>query len=167
METGLSLGSNLGDRLAYLTEAKRRIGALRGVKILAQSPVYETEPVGVKPEYRELKFLNAVLIVTGPGTAYDWFERLREVEYQMGRERGLDQYAPRSIDIDVIYCGHERVQAGHLVLPHPRWSQRRFVVQPLADVRPNLQLPGSDRTVKEVLAVLPSEPAVTLLTREW
>ena len=85
----------------------------------------------------------------------------------MGRHRSLDRFAPRAIDIDIIYAGPSRIESGGLVLPHPRWLERRFVVQPLADIRPDLQLPGSQRTVKEVLDTLPEDSHVVLLTRDW
>lgn len=167
MEAGLSLGSNEGERLPNLKEAKRRIAALPGARILAQSPVYETEPVGVKPEYKDLQFLNAVLVVDGPWNAHEWLDRMREIETGLGRERTLDRFAPRTIDIDLIYVGNQRLESGGLVLPHPHWAQRRFVVQPLADVRPDLVLPGADRPVRDVLRALPERPAVTWLTRDW
>ena len=167
METGLSLGSNVGNRLANLTAAKKSILALPGVKLLGQSPVYETDPVGVKPEYKDLKFLNAVLVVEAAFDAHTWFDRLRAIEVEMGRHRSLDRFAPRAIDIDIIYAGPSRIESGGLVLPHPRWLDRRFVVQPMADVRPDLQLPGSPRTVKEVLEALPEDNRVVLLTRDW
>ena len=167
METGLSLGSNLGDRLANLSAAKKQILAIPGVKLLAQSPVYETDPVGVRPEYKELKFLNVILVVDGPWDAHSWFDRLRAIEGNMGRHRGLDRFAPRAIDIDIIYVGDVHIESGGLVVPHPRWMERRFVVQPLADVRPDLLLPGMKRTVKQVLDALPEDDGVALLTRDW
>ena len=84
----------------------------------------------------------------------------------MGRHRGLDRFAPRAIDIDIIYVGDVHIESGGLVVPHPRWMERRFVVQPLADVRPDLFLPGAGRVVREVLGQLKGE-AVTRLDRSW
>jgi 2-amino-4-hydroxy-6-hydroxymethyldihydropteridine diphosphokinase len=167
MEVGLSLGSNISSRLDNLKEAKRRILTLPGAKLAAQSPVYETEPVGVKPEYQHLDFLNAVLIFEGPCTVHEYFDHLKQVEDEMGRHRGLDRFAPRPIDIDMIYVGNMEIQSGGLVIPHPHWKERRFVVQPLADVRPDLVLPGSEKTVKEILASLPEAGEATLFTRDW
>ncbi|HBA84018.1 MAG TPA: 2-amino-4-hydroxy-6-hydroxymethyldihydropteridine diphosphokinase [Verrucomicrobia bacterium] len=167
IEAGLSLGTNLGDRLALLAEAKRRIAAAPGMEVLAQSPVYETEPVGVKPEYRHLKFLNAVLIVQGCCAPHECFDRLREIENDMGRKRSLDQYAPRPIDIDLIYADAMTIQSGGLSVPHPHWSERRFVVQPLADVRPGLILPGQSKTVAEILRDLPPAEKVVKYADSW
>lgn len=167
MEAGLSLGSNVGDRLANLVEAKNRIAALPGLSIVAQSPVYETEPVGVKPQYRELKFLNAVVIIECPVTGHECFDRFRKIEDDLGRQRTLDRFAPRPIDIDVVYVGDLRIQSGGLCIPHAHWHERRFVVQPLADIRPDLVLPGQRKPVREILAELPPGDGVTLFAREW
>lgn len=167
METGLSLGSNVGNRLANLSATRKRILALPGVKPLGQSPVYETDPVGVRPEYKDMKFLNAVLVVDAPWDAHAWFDHLRAIECDLGRHRGMDRFAPRAIDIDIIYVGGSRIESGGLVVPHPRWLERRFVVQPLADVRPDLLLPGATRTVKQILEALPEGDHVVLLTRDW
>ena len=167
MEVGLSLGSNISNRLANLQEAKRRILALPGITWIAQSPVYETEPVGVKPEYQHLDFLNAVLILDGPASLHDGLNQFHQIEDSMGRHRSLDRYTPRAIDIDIIYADQLTIQSGGLVIPHPHWKERRFVLQPLADVRPDLTLPGSLPSVKDILAALPEGEAVTLFAREW
>jgi 2-amino-4-hydroxy-6-hydroxymethyldihydropteridine diphosphokinase len=167
MEVGLSLGSNISNRLENLKEAKRRILTLPGARLVAQSPVYETEPVGVKPEYQHLDFLNAILIFEGPCSAHECFDHLHQIENEMGRHRALDRFAPRPIDIDMIYVGDSVIESGGLVIPHPHWKERRFVLQPLADVRPDLLLPGNSKTVKEVLAALPSGEEVTLFARDW
>lgn len=166
MEVGFSLGSNRGDRLAHLREAKRRILEISGVTFLAQSPIYETEPVGVAPEYAHLAFLNAVLIVESERGPTEWLDVLREIEYAMGRRRGDDRNAPRPIDVDIIYAGTKCIDRGGLMVPHPRWAQRRFVVQPLADVRPDLILPGAGKPVRAMLGELIGE-SVTELMREW
>lgn len=167
MEVGLSLGSNISSRLGNLKEAKRRILELPGAKLAAQSSVYETEPVGVKPEYQHLDFLNAVLILEGACSVHECFDHMHRIENEMGRHRGLDRFAPRAIDIDMIYVDGLEVQSGGLVIPHPHWKERRFVLQPLADVRPDLVLPGSTKTVKEFLAALPATEEVTLFARDW
>ncbi len=167
MEVGLSLGSNISSRLDHLKEAKRRLLTMPGAKLLAQSPVYETEPVGVKPEYQHLDFLNAVLIFEGSCSVHECFDHMHKIESEMGRHRVLDRFAPRPIDIDMIYVDNLTIQSGGLVIPHPHWKERRFVLQPLADVRPDLVLPGSSQSVKEILAALPEGEEVTLFTRDW
>ena len=134
---------------------------------MAHSPVYETEPVGVKPEHQQLKFLNAVLIVESDRTPADLHRALADIENELGRVRNEDRFAPRAIDIDILFAGKDRYNEPRLKIPHPRWAERRFVVQPLADVRANLVLPGAEKTVKEILRVLPPEPVVRLHSREW
>ena len=160
MDVGLSLGSNLGDRLATLREARRQIGALPDVREIACSPVYETEPVGVRPEYHALAYLNVVIILDSTGSVDALSDALHAIEAAMGRVREDDRFAPRPIDIDILYAGEVFSDRDDLTLPHPRWAERRFVVQPLADVRPDLVLPGTVHRVRDILAALPPAPAV-------
>lgn len=167
MEVGLSLGSNLGDRAGHLRSARDRIAALAGVRIIAVAPLYETEPVGVRPEHRHLKFLNTVLILAVSAPVAELHRALSAIEGDEGRVRGADKYEPRNIDIDVLYAGGSCSRDADLTLPHPRWSSRRFVVQPLADVRPELVLPGSEATVGEILAALPPGESVSLFADTW
>ena len=167
MEIGLSLGSNMGDRLRNLQMARDAIVRIKGADLLAQSPVYETEPVEVSPEHAAKRFLNTVLIVETELDPKVLFFMLRSIETRMGRRRTVDRNAPRPLDVDMIYAGHSRVKAGVLILPHPRWHERRFVVQPLADVRPELVLPGEPRSAEQVLRSLPKKPEVRLLSHQW
>jgi len=162
MEVGFSFGSNQGDRIHNLREAKRRITGLPGVTWRAQSPLYETEPVGVLPEYADIRFINSVLVVDGPYSPAEWLVHLRRIETELGRIRDVDRNAPRLIDVDILYIGDACIDRGGLTVPHPRWAKRRFVVQPLADVRPDLVLPGAGQSVREILATLVGEEVVAL-----
>ena len=166
MEIGFSLGSNLGDRVHHMREAKQRLLDVPGTRWLAQSRLFETEPVGVQPEYVDLTFINAVLVIDTPYSAEYWLEQLHEIEHAMGRRRGADRNAPRAMDIDILFAGTDCIDSGGLVVPHPRWAQRRFVVAPLAEIRPALILPAACRTVAAILADLQGE-AVTPLDEEW
>ncbi len=167
MEIGLSLGSNLGDRAAQLAEARRAISRLPKTRILAQSPIYETAPVGVKQEHQHLSFLNGVLILDTQLAVGDAQRQLAQIENQLGRRRDANRFAPRTMDIDILYAGNTFMDTENLTLPHPRWAERRFVVQPLCDVRPDLVLPGAQHTVRAVLAALPPGEDVKLFSREW
>jgi 2-amino-4-hydroxy-6-hydroxymethyldihydropteridine diphosphokinase len=167
METGLSLGSNLGDRLSHLREARRRIGELPGVVLVDAGGVYETAPVGVRAAYADMAFLNSVLIVETEIPPGELGELLRRIEAEMGRVRSDDRNAPRPIDIDVLFAGALMLDDEAMTVPHPRWCERRFVVQPLADVRPELVLPGFEDSVSVILAGLPMAPAVAQLARDW
>ena len=155
IEVGLSLGSNLGNRLEHLRAAVRAIMWADGLTVTALSPVYETEPVGVKPEHRDMPYLNAVVLLETHLPPDILSETIHGIEKDLGRVRTTDRFAPRTIDIDILYAGHMISHAKDLTLPHPRWAQRRFVLQPLADLRPNVQIPGSSLTVAEHLAALP------------
>ena len=167
MEAGLSLGSNSGDRLQNLRRARRRISELDGLRLVACSPLYETEPVDVAPEYDGLAFLNAVLVVESSVDPAELMKRLQSIETALGRPSNHGRNEPRALDIDIIYAGELIVDDPHCRVPHPRWAGRRFVVQPLADVRPELKIPGSAGTVAEVLLTLPVKPGVILYEDEW
>ena len=157
MEVGLSIGGNMGDRLAHLRNAVKAIARTPGIELLAVSPVYETEPVGVKPEYLDMAYLNAVVIISSTLPPTELSETIHKIEEQLGRTRSDDRYAPRTIDIDLLYAGNTICEEENLTLPHPRWAERRFVLQPLADVRPNLHIPGSRLSVAEHLTALPPD----------
>lgn len=170
MEIGLSLGSNLGDRIATFREAAVRLAKLPGLTLRAAAPVYETDPVDARPEYAHLKFLNTVLIAETTDDALPLPElgrRLHEIEEELGRIRQADRNAPRTLDIDVLFAGSLTQSDGILDLPHPRWATRRFVVQPLADVRPGLVLPGETRTVADLLAGLPPAGIKRVFDAHW
>ena len=166
-EYGLSLGSNLGDRLANLRRARTALGALPETTIVAASGVYQSEPVDVAPAFRNMPFLNAVLIVSS-GLGPPVFARhVHGIEKRLGRRRTDDRNAPRPIDVDLIYAGELCLRGAELTLPHPRWHTRRFVVQPLADVRPDLVLHGQTLAVKDILLSLPASPRVVLYSEDW
>ena len=167
METGFSLGSNLGGRLRFLSQAKTLILLEPQVTFVGQSLVYETEPVGVKDTYRQMKFLNAVLVVKSPYTAEEWLPKIKKFEVFLKRVRTEDRNAPRPIDIDILFSGEEVVDSDLLQVPHPRWAERRFVVEPLAEVRPELVLPNSTGSVRKILAQMPASDDVRLFSEKW
>lgn len=167
MEYALSLGSNLGNRLTNLSKAKKLLSHKLNAEVLDQSSVYETAPVGVQPQYEELQYLNTVLILQTDASPENVLQTIHSIEADMGRIRTADRCAPRPIDIDILYAGNTISDCEDLELPHPRWSERRFVVQPLAEARPNLILPNTHQTVAETLKNLPDIPKVTHFTTEW
>lgn len=169
MEVGLSLGSNLGNRLANLRKAVDLIARLPGIRVAALAPLYETDPVDARPAYAHLRYLNTVVIleIQARSDLHALSKRLHAIEDELGRERSDDRNAPRTLDIDILYAGSVERLDGILDLPHPRWAQRRFVVQPLADVRPHLRLPGETRSVAAILADLPSAGINRVDTPDW
>lgn len=155
---GIALGSNLGDRLAHLQAAisyLREIAEPAAPVLLA--PVYQTEPRFCPPG--SPAFLNTVVEIGFDGTPLELLEKTRSVEIRLGRLRGSERNAPRTIDIDLLYLGKETLDHPELTLPHPRIAERRFVLQPLADIRPELILPGQHRPVSEMLAHLVTDEA--------
>ncbi|MBQ9345589.1 MAG: 2-amino-4-hydroxy-6-hydroxymethyldihydropteridine diphosphokinase [Kiritimatiellae bacterium] len=169
IEAGLSIGSNLGDRLAQLRAARDAIARIPEVRVTASAPLYETEPVGCPPEFQKLAYYNTVLLLGTSMEAHRLFAELQKVETALGRSRRPGHLnEPRPIDIDLIFYDGQSIRSGGLVVPHPRWSLRRFVLQPLADLRPGLVLPGHDRSVSALLAALPdgTQP-VRLVMQNW
>lgn len=167
IEAGFCLGSNMGGRLRFLSQAKTLLLMDSRIRFVDQSSVYETEPVDVKEEYRAMKFLNAVLIVESSYTAEEWLPKIKRVEATLHRMRSNDRNAPRTIDVDLLFCGDEVVDSDLLQVPHARWAERRFVVEPLTEVRPDLVLPGSSDPVRTILAKLPNHDDVRLFSERW
>jgi 2-amino-4-hydroxy-6-hydroxymethyldihydropteridine diphosphokinase len=165
MRIGIALGSNLGDRLANLRAARHAIVDLVGDKALLVSPVYETEPVDCEPGAG--KFLNAVLEVEYDGDPTELLEHMIRVEESLGRERNHASNTSRKIDIDLLYADELNVANERLQLPHPRLHLRKFVLQPLADLRPELVLPGQTKTVRELLAQSEDSTKVIRFADNW
>jgi len=166
MRTGVSLGSNLGDRLANLRAARKAILALSSVKLpILSSAIYETEPVGC--ELGAGKFLNAVIEFEYEGDPADLLEQFIQVEKVFGRARDHAKNVSRTIDLDLLYCGYRNIEEDRLELPHPRMHLRRFVLQPLADIRPDLILPNQTKTVRQLLAEFEESGEVVLLKWGW
>jgi 2-amino-4-hydroxy-6-hydroxymethyldihydropteridine diphosphokinase len=128
----LGIGSNLGDRLSYLQLAVDHLAAADGVTVVDVSQVYETEPVG-GPEQPD--YLNAVIAVDTTLTAHELLAVAQGIETAAERARTV-RWGPRTLDVDVLLVGDERVDDPDLVVPHPRLAERAFVVVPLADLDP-------------------------------
>ncbi len=165
MKIGVALGSNLGDRMVNLRAARRAVVDLVGDKNLLASPVYETEPVGCEPGAE--KFLNAVLEIEYDGDPTELLDHMIKIEEALGRKRNHVSSVSRKIDIDLLYADDLSVENEKLHLPHPRMHQRRFVLQPLADIRPELVLPGQTKPVRELLAELKDSATMTRFAENW
>ncbi|MFZ4764861.1 MAG: 2-amino-4-hydroxy-6-hydroxymethyldihydropteridine diphosphokinase [Roseimicrobium sp.] len=167
MTFGIALGSNLGDRLQHLQEAVQRVLAcVPGVQLLGAAPLYETAPVDC-PEGSQ-PFFNTVLEISCALEPLELLAHLQAIERELGRPASRSHHAPRTVDLDILYADGVRLTHPELTLPHPRWQTRRFVLQPLADLRPSLIIPGQTQTVRELLAgLVTDEPALRLVQRDW
>jgi 2-amino-4-hydroxy-6-hydroxymethyldihydropteridine diphosphokinase len=142
----VGLGSNLGDREATIRRAAELIGATR------ISPIIETEPWGFRDQP---SFLNAAAEVETSLGARAFLTHLLDVERRLGRERVGARWGPRTIDLDLLLWGDERISEPGLEVPHPLLLERRFVLEPLAALAPDREIPGNG-TVSEALAGLQS-----------
>jgi 2-amino-4-hydroxy-6-hydroxymethyldihydropteridine diphosphokinase len=164
MRTGIALGSNLGDRRAHLRSGRDRVLEIAGVaQPVLSSRVYETEPVGSGPEAGP--YLNAVIEVEFTGQPIELLEALQQIEAAHGRPSKRPRNAPRTLDLDILYVGNLTLSNEEVVIPHPRLHQRRFVLAPLADIRPDLILPGQHEPIAALLAKL-SDPANVVVHSE-
>jgi 2-amino-4-hydroxy-6-hydroxymethyldihydropteridine diphosphokinase len=153
---GIALGSNLTDRAAALQRGVQRLLELDGsAKLLAHSSLYETEPVDCPPG--SPPFLNAVMEISSDLAPEALHQLTLLVEREAGRPELRAHHAPRPLDLDLLYADDVQMQTEHLILPHPRLHLRRFVLEPLAEIRPELVLPGHVLSVSQYLAGLPAE----------
>lgn len=147
----IAMGSNLGDRRAYLASAADAIGALPGVEVVTLSPIYETDPVGGPAE--QGKFLNCAAAVKTTLTPEALLHALHRIEADLGRDRAGEstRNGPRTLDLDIVLFGDLVIDEHHLTIPHPRMHQRPFVLQPLCDLAPDAIHPVMKKTVSELL----------------
>ena len=166
MRTAVALGSNISDWLENLRGARKAILGLANVKppILC-SALYETEPVGC--ELGAGIFLNAVIEFEYHGDPAGLLEQLIRIEEAFGRKRDHAKNVSRTIDIDLLYCGDQQIDNERLQLPHPRMHLRKFVLQPLADVRPDLILPSQKKAVRELLTRIEESGDVIRVADDW
>jgi 2-amino-4-hydroxy-6-hydroxymethyldihydropteridine diphosphokinase len=152
MRAYLGLGANLGDRDATIRSAVELLGRDGGVDVVRVSTLRETDPVGLVDQPR---FLNGVAVVETELSPRELLDRLLAVERELGRTRTGPRYGPRTIDLDLLVYGDETVDEPGLTVPHPRLAERQFALEPLAEVEPDLVVPGRGR-VSDLLLGLQS-----------
>jgi len=155
----LSLGSNVGDREAQLREAQSRLGKVG--RVVAVSSFYETEPV----EFTQQPwFLNCGVVLETSKTPQELMSEILRIEAEMGRRR-VQKKGPRSIDIDILLFDSAIIDTEELTIPHPAMHQRRFVLEPLAEIAPVVRHPVLKKSIRELLDQLPKGQEMRRLRR--
>lgn len=126
----IGIGSNLGDRRSYINRAIEEIKKVGGIEFIRSSSIYETEPVSDIPQG---KFLNGILEIETALSPRELLKELNGIESKLGRKRTIKN-APREIDLDILYYGQETVEEKGLVIPHPRITEREFVLKGLREL---------------------------------
>ncbi len=146
----IGVGSNLGDSVARVRAAFESLAKLAGCRLVARSRLYRTRPFG---PVQQGDFINAVAGVLTTLKAEELLAGIRGVETAAGRVRA-ERWGPRTLDLDLLVFGNQRIDSPELSVPHPGIAERGFVLAPLADVAPTLQVPGVGRA-EELLRALP------------
>jgi 2-amino-4-hydroxy-6-hydroxymethyldihydropteridine diphosphokinase len=156
MKAYLSIGANLGERKNNLRDALNRLRQEAG-RIIALSPLYETEPVGFKSS--DL-FLNQVAIIETNLSPVELLGLIKKIEIDMGRIRNEERYVSRKIDIDIVFYENRVIESTELVIPHPRMHERRFVLEPLCVIAPDFIHPVLNQAISEILETLEDKSPV-------
>jgi 2-amino-4-hydroxy-6-hydroxymethyldihydropteridine diphosphokinase len=165
VRAGIALGSNVGDRLANLRSARAEIARLASGGEVVASSIYETEPVDCEPDAPP--FYNAVVEIDYASSALELLHELGAIEERLGRPANHARNVSRTIDLDLLYLDDEELDRPELRLPHPRLHERRFVLAPLAEIRPHFGLPKQSASIAELLARLPASPRVVRASQQW
>lgn len=154
----LSLGSNVGDRAANLAQAVELLAELGEVSAI--SSMYETEPVEfVHQDW----FLNCAVALESDKLPRQLLAALQRIEQQLGRRRTVAK-GPRTVDVDILLFGSSVIETADLVVPHPAMHERRFVLEPLAEIAPQVRHPVLKKTIRELRDALPPGQAVRKIT---
>jgi 2-amino-4-hydroxy-6-hydroxymethyldihydropteridine diphosphokinase len=156
-EAYIALGSNLGDRELNLLRAVAEIGKLPESRVTGVSPFYETSPVGVRVQPA---FFNAVLRLSTNRTPHELLHCLQRIETEVFARTRPVRWGPRMMDLDLLLYGSQVITGDELTIPHPRMTERRFVLQPLCVLAPDLIHPVLGRSIADLLAALPETETV-------
>jgi 2-amino-4-hydroxy-6-hydroxymethyldihydropteridine diphosphokinase len=145
----VGIGSNQGDRLQRISDAARALGATAGVQVVQMAPIIETEPMGGPPQG---PYLNTAVELSTALTPQQLLATLQAIERRLGRAPSAQRWAPRPIDLDLLLYDDRVVNDPQLTIPHPRMHERRFVLEPLAQLAPQLSHPILHQTIEELLS---------------
>jgi len=154
----ISLGSNIDDRLGYLHDAVNLLQQDQKIDVNAVSSVYETDPVGYTEQEN---FLNIVIQVNTSYQAEELLKKCLDIEQTLGRKREI-RWGPRTVDLDILLYNQDNIETEHLSVPHPRLHERAFVIIPLVEIEPNIQLPTMDQPLSVVLERMTDKEGVRL-----
>ncbi|WP_243388433.1 2-amino-4-hydroxy-6-hydroxymethyldihydropteridine diphosphokinase [Bacillus kexueae] len=154
----ISLGSNMGERYSFLTQAIQRLDNHPQVSVLKKSSIYETEPVG----YTEQDlFLNMVVKLETSLTPFELLSLLQQIEVELGRKR-LIRWGPRTLDLDILLFNHENIETEQLMIPHPRMFDRSFVLIPLFEIEPDVKIPNRADSLAVIIEQLTDKEGVRI-----
>lgn len=158
----LSLGSNIGDRAQYLSDAVEVLNNDVNVAITKISSIYETEPVGYE---QQDQFLNMAVEIRTNYKPLKLLETTQQIEQNLGRKRDL-RWGPRTIDLDILTYNKENIEMEQLTIPHPRISERAFVVVPLMELNSSIYLPNVNKTIGEIYNQLQGKEGVRVWRKQ-
>ena len=158
----ISLGSNIGNRYDYLTEAIKQLESHLEIKLVNISSIYETDPLGY--EDQDL-FLNMVIEVMTSLRADELLDICLKLELTLGRKREI-VWGPRTIDLDILLYNQENIETEKLIIPHPRMLERNFVMIPLSEIKPDIIIPNTDKPLEALIKELPNKEGVRLWKRK-
>ena len=145
----IGIGSNEGDRLEQVSKAIQLLGAVHGVRVTQMATIIETEPVGGPPQG---PYLNTVVELETALRPAELLKTLQGIERQLGRTPSSQRWAPRPIDLDILLYDDRVIHDPHLSIPHSRMHERRFVLEPLAQLAPDIVHPVLRQSIRELLA---------------
>jgi 2-amino-4-hydroxy-6-hydroxymethyldihydropteridine diphosphokinase len=155
----IGIGSNMGDRQVYCEEAVRLISNFPKTSLLAVSSLYETAPLELIDQDWFINCVAAVRTTFSPG---ELLRACQEVEQSLGRKRSV-RFGPRTIDLDILFYGDQIIHETDLTIPHPRAHERRFVLEPLAEIAPEFEHPALRKTASQILQEMRSHQEVRRL----
>ncbi|OLS34524.1 2-amino-4-hydroxy-6-hydroxymethyldihydropteridine diphosphokinase [Alkalihalophilus pseudofirmus] len=154
----IALGSNIGDRAAYLEEAIDRLDKEEDIKVVKRSSIYETEPVGYVDQQ---SFLNMVIQAKTNLSPEKLLEMTQSIEDTCGRKRDI-RWGPRTIDLDILLFDQQNMKVENLCIPHPRMWERAFVIVPLYELNSELYFQSRNQTIKDIYEALPDKEGVNV-----